>query len=131
MPGGSPQGTLLGVVLYLVYVSDIGMDPPQPTPAVPGVVDLPSVEFPPPPATSELELRLKFVDDLSMAECVRLDTQLHKGQGGCSLEESVLQRRLNEISSAVYVHDMKLNLAKTKTKTLTLPGNISSNQMSS
>ena len=116
MPGGSPQGTLLGVLLYLVYVSDIGMDPPQPTIAVPGVVDLPSVEFPPPPATSELELRLKFVDDLSMAECVRLDTQLHQGQGGYILpsDESVLQRRLDEISSAAEVHDMKLNLTKTK-----------------
>ena len=116
MPGGSPQGTLLGVLLYLVYVSDIGMDPPQPTIAVPGVVDLPSVEFPPPPATSELKLRLKFVDDLSMAECVRLDTQLHQGQGGYILpsDESVLQRRLDEISSAAEVHDMKLNLTKTK-----------------
>ena len=49
-----------------------------------------------------------------MAECVRLDTQLHQGQGGYTLDESVLQRRLDEISSAAYVHDMKLNLAKTK-----------------
>ena len=29
MPGGSPQGALLGVLLYLVYVSDIGMDLPS------------------------------------------------------------------------------------------------------
>ena len=29
MPGGSPQGTLLGVLIYLVYVSDIGMDLPE------------------------------------------------------------------------------------------------------
>ena len=50
MPGGTPQGALLGVLLYLVYVSDIGMTLPAP---VPGVEELPSVAYPPDPAVCE------------------------------------------------------------------------------
>ena len=116
MPGGSPQGTLLGVLLYLVYVSDIGMDLPQAPPTVQGIVDLPSVQYPPPPAISVHEARLKFVDDLSLAEIVRLDSQLHQNHSGYYLpaSESILQRRLDEISSAAETHDMKINLDKTK-----------------
>ena len=52
MPGGTPQGALLGV---LIYVSDIGQGmtiPPLPAP-VPGVEDLPSVSYPPDPAVCE------------------------------------------------------------------------------
>ena len=127
MPGGSPQGALLGVLLYLVYVSDIGMDLPIIRQPVPDTIDLPSVTFPPTPAVTEQEARLKYVDDLSLAECVRLDTNL------CSLEDqsgprlyhdrnglflppdkSVLQTRLEEVSRSAQFHDMKLNLKKTK-----------------
>ena len=39
MSGGSPQGALLGVLLYLVYVIDIGMDLPHIPPQIPGTVD--------------------------------------------------------------------------------------------
>jgi hypothetical protein len=127
MPGGSPQGALLGVLLYLVYVSDIGMDLPNIPPTVNGIIDLPSVPFPPPAAVSDLEARLKFVDDLSLAECVRLDTQLcpsndHAGprvyhdRNGLLLppDQSVLQQRLDEMTTSVHLHDMRLNLAKSK-----------------
>jgi hypothetical protein len=71
MPGGIPQGALLGVLLYLVYVSDIGMDLPMIPPQTQGTLDLPSVPFPS-PAVTDLEARLKFVDDLSLAECYGL-----------------------------------------------------------
>ena len=75
MPGGSPQGTLLGVLLYLVYVSDIGMDTPNTPKTSAGALDLPSVAFPPPQPISEQEARLKYVDDLSLAESVRLENE--------------------------------------------------------
>ena len=127
MPGGSPQGALLGVLLYLVYVSDIGMDLPHIPPSVPGIVDLPSVPFPPTPAVTDLEARLKFVDDLSVAECVRLDTQLYPkndqigprayhDRNGLFFppDLSILQKRLDDISTSAKLHDMKLNLGKTK-----------------
>ena len=42
--------------------------------------DLISVSSPPPPAVTESEARLKFIDDLSLAECVTLDSQLCPGQ---------------------------------------------------
>ena len=114
MPGGSPQGALLGVLLYLVYVSDIGMDLPSIPPIVPGIIELPSVPSPPPPAVSEHEARLKFVDDLSMAECVRLDTQLTSNGDKLFLpaSQSKLQKRLDEISTSAELHDMKLNFSK-------------------
>ena len=61
-------------------------------------------------------MRLKFVDDLSLAESVRLDTQLHHDHSGYYLpaRESILQRRLTEISNAAEAHDMQINLDKTK-----------------
>ena len=79
-------------------------------------MDLSSVQYPPPPAVSGQEVRLKFVDDLSLADSVRLDTQLHHDHSGYYLpaSESLLQRRLAEISNAAKAHDMKINLEKTK-----------------
>ena len=82
MPGGSPQGALLCVLLYLVYVSDLGMDLPsnsEPEASM-WTTDLISVPSPTPPAVTESEARLKFIDDLSLAECVTLDSQLCPGQ---------------------------------------------------
>ena len=116
MPGGSPQGALLGVLLYLVYVSDIGMDLPSILPTNDDVIDIPSVQYPPPPAVSEQEARLKYVDDLSLAECIRLDTALILDGDALLLPpaHTKLQKRLDEISVSAEFHDMKLNLTKSK-----------------
>ena len=124
LPGGSPQGALLGVLLYLVYVSDIGMDTPETSY---DSFDLPSVSLPPPAAVTDNEARLKFVDDLSVAEALRLDTALqpssdtngpksYHDRNGLFLpaEKSILQKRLNQITISAKTHDMKLNLSKTK-----------------
>ena len=46
MPGGSPQGTLLWKLIYLVYVSDIGMDLPEIPAVAPGTIDIPSGSLP-------------------------------------------------------------------------------------
>ena len=72
--GGSPKGALLGVLFYLVYVSDIGMDLPSISQTIPGIVDLPYVPYPPTPAVTETEARLKFVDDGFLAECISQDS---------------------------------------------------------
>ena len=116
MPGGSPQGALLGVILYLVYVSDIGMDLPATLSPTPGVVDIASVPFPPPKAVTDSEARLKYVDDLSLLEYISLGNELHQDVGGLFLPpaHSLLQGRLDDLTTAATHHDMKLNLDKTK-----------------
>ena len=127
MPGGSPQGALLGVLLYLVYVSDIGMDLPSSNKTETSRYNLDSVTLPLPPALMESEARLKFIDDLSLAESVDLKTQLSKepeligprefhDRNGLVLlpTKSKLQTRLDEITIAANNHEMKLNLKKSK-----------------
>ena len=104
------------------------MDIPDSNPPTPGTIDLPSVPFPPDPAVTDLEARLKFVDDLSLAESVRLDTQLVPDTSGLvgprtyhdrfglflPKEKCLLQRRLDDISESAVEHDMKLNFKKSK-----------------
>ena len=116
MPGGSPQGTLLGVLLYLVYVSDIGMNLPPLEQISTSTYDIQSIPYPPPLPTSESECRLKYVDDLTLGECVNLQHQLQHDGTDYHLppEKSLLQKRLNDLSLAAKTHDMKLNLSKTK-----------------
>ena len=92
------------------------MDPPHLPPAVPNVVDLPSFPFPPPAAVSDKEARLKFVDDLSIAECISLKSKLISKDDKLVLPstQSLLQNRLHEVSKSAEVHDVKLNLDKTR-----------------
>ena len=116
MPGGSPQGTLLGVLLYLVYVSDIGMEPPTPNDPIQGVIDLPSVLSPSPNCNGD-EIRLKFVDDLSLAESINLNDKLQTNSQSNNFippDQSLLQKRLEHVNLAAITHEMKLNLSKTK-----------------
>ena len=127
LPGGGPQGALMGILCFLVEVSDAGMDPPPrlPVPHHPG--DVSSVPYPPPPSVTEDEARLKYIDDLSMAESIRLDTNLcssstligpriYHDRNGLTLQpaNSILQRRLNDLVEYVEDHDMVLNTKKTK-----------------
>ena len=93
--------------------------------------DLISVPSPTPPAVTESEARLKFIDDLSLAECVTLDCQLCPGpsligprlfhdRNGLILppHNSLLQKRLEEINIAAKNHEMKLNLKKNQSDAL-------------
>ena len=63
-----------------------------------------------------LAVKLKFVDDLSIAECVYLNSALVGNGTKLSLPpaHSILQTRLDEVSTAAEAHDMRLNLDKTK-----------------
>ena len=72
LPGGCPQGDELGQLLFLVLVSDAGMDPAPPPPSPAFCGDVGSVEGPPPPLMNDNEVRLKFIDDLTLAEAVSL-----------------------------------------------------------
>ena len=95
-------------------VSDIGTDLPPFIPT--SSCDLQSIASPPPPSSSEDECRLKYVDDLSLGECVKLHHPL-KLEGNDYVFPPVLsqlQKRLDDINISTRRHDMKLNLAKTK-----------------
>ena len=116
----------LGMLLFLVEVSDMGM---HLSPEVPGpcTIDVTSVAAPPPAAVTTNEIRVKYIDDVSMGEAVRLDTNLcssrdrsgpreYHDRHGLVLpaDNSVLQRQLNDIEVYTRNHEMMINARKTK-----------------
>ena len=127
LPSGGPQGDVLGMIIFLVEVSDVGMPPPPPLPPDAVEEDVSCVPAPPPPAQTRRELRLKWLDDVTLAESIQLNINL------CSTidrsgrkqfhernnlilppQNSILQTRLNELSIYVQKHKMKINTDKTK-----------------
>ena len=125
LPGGSGQGTLLGMVFFCVELSDAGMPVPS-QPVTPGIIDVKSVSSPL-PAVTENEIRVKYVDDQTQGEVVRLDRdlELHSDAAGPRLYHdrhghklppgnSLLQKRLNQIQEYTEVHQLKINEDKTK-----------------
>ena len=125
LPGGSVQGSLLGIIFFIVELSDAGMPVPA-QPAPDGTNDVISVESPL-PSISEKEIRVKYVDDQSQGEVVRLDTDLvlnaeeagprqRRDRHGHQLppERSLLQTRLNQIEEYSQIHKLKINKDKTK-----------------
>ena len=127
LPGGCPQGDELGQLLFLVGVSDAGMDPPPPIPMPYHPEDVSSVSTPT-PAVALDQIRLKYIDDLTLGETVQLQTDL------CPMDEKLIgppnyhdrrflmlpsqnskvQKRLNDLSLYVKNNQMKINTSKTK-----------------
>ena len=113
LPSGGPMGDILGMIIFLVEVSDCSMDPapPLPSDSLPG--DVSCVPAPPPPIQTDKEIRLKFLDDTTTAECLDLKKQLAKRETDFigpkifhdrnSLEliseSSLLQNRLNDLKT--------------------------------
>ena len=95
----------------------------------PGTNDVISLESPLPAITKD-EIRLKYVDDQTQGEVVRLDTglelnsevkgpRLYHDRHGHVLppESSQLQNRLNQIKEYSEIHQLKINESKTKVMT--------------
>ena len=59
LPGGSGQGTLLGMVFFCVELSDAGMSVPTQPVVTPGINDVASVKSPL-PAVTQNEIRVKY-----------------------------------------------------------------------
>ena len=74
LPGGTGQGSLLGMLIFIIELSDAGMPvPPQITSS--GTADVISRDSPL-SAVSDTEIRLKYIDDQTQGEVLRLDTVL-------------------------------------------------------
>ena len=137
LPGGGPQGTLLGGLFYIFLINKAGWSPINP-----------DENLNPPPDIGDLQVRLKYWDDLTMGESINLKSKLcssinrdgpkqYHDRFGLTLppENSILQMQLNHLSDFSNSHFMKINIKKTKifpfnfTKTLDflpnlrIPGN--------
>ena len=122
LPGGSVQGSLVGIILFIIELSDAGM----PVPLQPNMDDVISVSSPAPSIT-ENEIRLKYVDDQTQGEVLKLQEVLnlradltgprsyHDRHGHVLPEDkSLLQKRLNEVQEYTKIHKLKINEKKTK-----------------
>ena len=91
-----------------------------------GIDDVHSLPHPQ-PAITDKEVRQKYIDDQVQGELLRLDTSLcqksdgltgprdfHDRNGLENKEDTLLQKRLNDISLHTKIHKMKINIKKTK-----------------
>ena len=71
LPGGAGQGCLLGILCFLVEISDAGMDVPVQPVQQKNVDDVISLEEPQ-PAVTNIEVRQKYIDDQVQGEIINL-----------------------------------------------------------
>ena len=120
LPGGGPQWTLLGLLLFLVLINDAGF-----ADQCNNVGDLITSRK---TFKAANQLHLKYVDDLSIAEAVILKDNVlpapvdrqqpdpYRARTGHVLiqENSEVFKQIHEIDKYASTNDMKLNLKKTK-----------------
>ena len=121
MPGGGPQGTILGMLLFIVLINSAGFakeDRAMGTRVTKAANARKALS----------NLHLKYIDDLTIAESLRLkdvlsvDNQVferplqyhERFQQTLDPAKSKVQEQLNELSKHAIEHKMKINHAKTK-----------------
>ena len=121
LPGGRPQGTLLGLLPFIGLISDVGFKDQQNN-----VGDLITCRR---NLRAANQIHLKLVDDLTVAESLILEDNVkpvplsdrpqpdpYHSRTGHSLipEKSKVLRQIKEIQDYARSNEMKLNLKKTK-----------------
>ena len=118
LPGGGPQGTLLGLLLFLVLVNFCGFDSHQ---DIGSTITNPKKKFK--PAT----FHSKYVDDLTIAESFNIkesvvpdpdrplpDTYHARLGQKLPADQSQVYKQLDNVQEYARNHEMKINFAKTK-----------------
>ena len=121
LPGGGPQGALLGLLLFLVLVNDVGFDNQSNDNGELITCKKRLKKF--------NELHLKYVDDLALLEAIDMKAQLHQSpvedrpqpdtfheRTGHQLitQQSKVYENLKKTEKYAEMNKMKINYGKTK-----------------
>ena len=122
MPGGMPQGTLLGVILYILYINPVGF-PSEVTNEFSDVVHKywEILETIPTSVQNDNKLpeslqSIKFMDDASIQESIDLTTKLSIDTNNdhiLSKEHTYIQQQIDNIKDISDKREMSLNASKT------------------
>ena len=122
MPGGGPQGTVLGMFLFLVLINNAGFDEEDRNLGV-------QLTRPVNAKTNMKNIHLKYVDDLTIAEALKLKNVLNvennlrwerplkyhnRTEQTLNPENSQVQAQLGELAAYANVNEMKINQDKSK-----------------
>ena len=122
LPGGTPQGTRLGMFLFLILINFAGFNSHELQHNIGSVITKPLKERKP-----VFKSHMKYIDDLSYAHAIDLrkcleintDTEMQRPlayheRTGHVLKESVLQQQASKLNSFANKMDMKINQQKSK-----------------